>query len=348
MKLKTLAPILIGGLAALIAMNYFGRKPEQRPRYYVALAEVTEHQALRSEWIGAREWTESRPLPPDFIRDRQLLEGRFARRPITKGAPLTELMLWPAGVDSLMMAKLRNEPGMRAVPVKVDDVTGGGGFVQPGNRVDVIATDGKRKAARTILQGVEVLAVNRSDRPGSEIEKKGKGNDVPRYVTLLLSLKQAEIVKAAASAREVTLNLLLGAENAEKMATHGASLDEVLGTPSSANEESRKPTRLASIPPRMPNAPAAGGGPRPDHVVQVFHGNRCEQSEFRKAGGSWSLITSEDKQRAAADAAAAESNDPSAAPVQPNSAEPAPADDASEPASVASNYESASPGGSIE
>lgn len=340
MKLKSLLPILVGGAAALIAMNYFNRKPAAKPRYFVVLADVPEHQAVKPDCIGTREWNDSQPMPADFITDRQMLQARFARRPIEKDSPLTETMLWPVGVDSLMMAKLRTEPDMRAVPVKVDDVTGGGGFVQPGNRVDVIATDSKRKAARTILQGVEVLAVNRSDRPGGEIEKKSKGNDVPRYVTLLLSLKQAEIIKASAAAREVTLNLLLGAENAEKVATSGANLNEILGIPLNEGEDRAKPAPVASIPAPAQRRPAAAqpAGLKVDHVVQVCRGNRSEFAEFRKAGGSWSQISEQEKREAEeklarSDSGAAQCPD-EAAPDSP----PPPAGSAAHQA-VAINYD---------
>ena len=51
---------------------------------------------------------------------------------------------------------------MRAVSVRVDDVVGVGGFILPGNRVDVIAAraTGERAYAETILSNVKVLAVD--------------------------------------------------------------------------------------------------------------------------------------------------------------------------------------------
>ncbi|MEO7775789.1 MAG: Flp pilus assembly protein CpaB, partial [Steroidobacteraceae bacterium] len=55
-------------------------------------------------------------------------------------------------------------PNMRAVSIRVDDVVGVGGFLLPGNRVDVVASherDGKA-FAETILNDVKVLAVDQS------------------------------------------------------------------------------------------------------------------------------------------------------------------------------------------
>lgn len=55
-------------------------------------------------------------------------------------------------------------PGMRAVTVRVDDVTGVAGFVLPGNRVDLLTTrklpNSEVSLTELILQNVKVLAVD--------------------------------------------------------------------------------------------------------------------------------------------------------------------------------------------
>jgi hypothetical protein len=52
-------------------------------------------------------------------------------------------------------------PGMRAVSVRVNDVVSVAGFVQPGTRVDVMATTGSGQTT-TVLENVAVIAVGKS------------------------------------------------------------------------------------------------------------------------------------------------------------------------------------------
>src|SRR5207247_715202 len=55
------------------------------------------------------------------------------------------------------------QPGMKAATVRVNDVEGAGGFVLPGDRVDVMMTRHAEKSAGStdiVLQNVKVLAVD--------------------------------------------------------------------------------------------------------------------------------------------------------------------------------------------
>ena len=80
----------------------------------------------------------------EILADEVLLERRFVTP--GPGSPLAAVLA----------------PEMRAVSVRVDDVVGVGGFILPGNRVDVIAAraTGERAYAETILSNVKVLAVD--------------------------------------------------------------------------------------------------------------------------------------------------------------------------------------------
>lgn len=96
-------------------------------------------------------------------------------------------------------------PHMRAVSVRVNDVSGVGGFLLPGNRVDVLAS---RKAANseavrteTIIQDVKVLAV---DQEASQDKDKPV---VVKAVTLEMTPAQAEIVVKADEEGSLQLSL---------------------------------------------------------------------------------------------------------------------------------------------
>jgi len=93
------------------------------------------------------------------------------------------------GFHTLMALKIPE--GMRAVSVRVNDVTGISGFVAPGTRVDVIAIISAKEVdggqgAFTLLQNIEVLA------SAQEMDIRAAEPTVVNTVTLLVTPAQAE------------------------------------------------------------------------------------------------------------------------------------------------------------
>lgn len=88
------------------------------------------------------------------------------------------------------------EPNKRAISVRVDDVVGVGGFLLPGNRVDVLATKrsnggGNEAKSETILHDLRVLAV---DQTASTDKTQPV---VVRAVTLEMTPEEAEVLVKA-------------------------------------------------------------------------------------------------------------------------------------------------------
>ena len=93
----------------------------------------------------------------------------------------------------------------RAVTIRVDDVIGVGGFLQPGNHVDVIGVrriqGSSEVRARTVMRDVIVLAVDQDISPDGDKPK------VVRAVTLeMLPTSAVKVIKAA---NEGKIHLLL-------------------------------------------------------------------------------------------------------------------------------------------
>jgi Flp pilus assembly protein CpaB len=116
------------------------------------------------------------------LKEREpVLESRLASTDVTVG-----------GVSAVI------KPGMRAVAVKGDKVIGISGFIQPGNRVDVLVTmkdpTTKNEITKMVLSNVLVLAT------GTEIEdsRDGKPRPVDVY-TLEVDPEQAERLGLAAA-----------------------------------------------------------------------------------------------------------------------------------------------------
>jgi pilus assembly protein CpaB len=133
----------------------------------------------------------------------ETLAEAVARTQILKGEPITESKIARAGSSGLMAAII--SPGMRAVTQRVTPETASGGFILPGDRVDVLYTDGGRDGGartRTIFENVRVLAVNALYQETPESPYVEGVN-----VTLEFSPEDAEAFVTARSAGAVSLAL---------------------------------------------------------------------------------------------------------------------------------------------
>lgn len=90
------------------------------------------------------------------------LDGAVAKTTFVAGEPIIEEKIVRAGSAGLMAAIMT--PGKRALGLRVNAETSSGGFILPGDHVDVIYTaedrETRKRVIRTILEDVRVLAVN--------------------------------------------------------------------------------------------------------------------------------------------------------------------------------------------
>ncbi|HEV2364276.1 MAG TPA: Flp pilus assembly protein CpaB [Caulobacteraceae bacterium] len=101
----------------------------------------------------------------------QALSGAVVREAMVKGEPILKDKVVRPGQGGFMSVIL--DPGMRAISIPVSAETGAGGFIQPGDRVDVIQTgaDPNQKSgaliSQTVLSNVRVLAVDQTTTPAA-------------------------------------------------------------------------------------------------------------------------------------------------------------------------------------
>lgn len=131
-------------------------------------------------------------LPTGAYTDLTDVEGKVSTTSIARGEVLVAERFAEHGRGSTLAALVA--PNMRAVTVRVDDVIGVGGFLLPGNKVDVLAARrdrNQRATSETILTNIKVLAV---DQTAATEENEPV---IVRAVTLEMTPKEAEkIVKA--------------------------------------------------------------------------------------------------------------------------------------------------------
>lgn len=153
----------------------------------------------------------------DDDTDRSSLEeplyDMVVRRTILAGEPITEAKLFSREGASFLSGMLT--PGMRAVAIKVQDVSGVAGFIMPGDRVDVIVSlkwkiDSETRkigapftehTSETIVQNARVMGIDQAFDDFEENVAKAKA------VTLEVTPKQAEIIALAESKGVLSLAL---------------------------------------------------------------------------------------------------------------------------------------------
>jgi pilus assembly protein CpaB len=225
-QIVVLALAILAAFGALFGVRLFLNRPDapaaanQEPEVQVLVAarDLPIGTALTAGDVAWRPWTKA-AVAPTFIvstsnpQGREDIAGGVVRTAMVAGEPIVTDRVVKPGDRGFMAAVLR--PGYRAVGLKVTPETATGGFVMPGDHVDVILTrqvdtpapGGSRKETRvaTLLADVPVLAVGDKFR-----RPEGSANPEPikaESVTLELSADDAEVLMQGQQIGELSLSL---------------------------------------------------------------------------------------------------------------------------------------------
>lgn len=175
----------------------------------VASSDIPWGTPLTEETIRVVPYPEE-SVPLGHFTDRKSLKGRVILANLKKHEAILDSKLAPidlktGGVVAVM------DPNKRAMAVKVNEVVGLPGFVQPGDRVDIMGTFEKPNAKRgqnesitkVILENILVLAT------GTQMERRqGEDELVPvKVITLEVTLEEAEKLAMAENGGKLRLAL---------------------------------------------------------------------------------------------------------------------------------------------
>jgi pilus assembly protein CpaB len=161
-----------------------------------------------------------------FGKIGDLLNGgrRVVLAAVEPNEPVLALKVTGPGQRATLSALVK--PGMKAVTIRVNDVDGVGGFVLPGDRVDVALTRQIDKTSATtevVLQDARVLAVDQT------ADERATKASVPKSVTLEVDTLAAQKLSLAATVGSLSL-LLRQAGDTSDAKTRKITLKD-LGTP---------------------------------------------------------------------------------------------------------------------
>ena len=156
--------------------------------------------------------------------------GRFLLRPMAKGEPILQSAVSKPGSRPSLAGSLSGTTS--AVTIRVDEVQGVAGFIQPDDRVDVLLTrrsierqavGSARAYTDILLQNVKVLAVDQRFN-------RSTSNKPARAVTLAVDQVQAQKLVLAANVGSLSLTLKNNAATSSE-APRRIGLDDLPSSP---------------------------------------------------------------------------------------------------------------------
>jgi pilus assembly protein CpaB len=265
--------IVLGGVAAILARNWLvshtQASTEAAGTIVVAAAPLPFGTPLTSQNITEIAWSAAALPEGAFTSTRDLLKDgkRMALASIARNEPILRdkitLPNQPATLSSVL------DPGKRAVTVRVDDVRGVAGFIQPGDRVDVvlIRTEAESRSNESysdvILQSAKVLAIDQVT--GERTERA----TIAKAVTLEVAPEDAQKILLASNIGRLSLILRQPAE------ANAGSLRRV--TERDLHETAPPPPQPVVVP-AVAQAPAPPPPSRTRHIT-IYFGLKAQEFE---------------------------------------------------------------------
>ncbi|WP_420585316.1 Flp pilus assembly protein CpaB [Ruegeria sp.] len=254
MRIKSLMMTILGvglaGGAVMLAQDQMSRSQAQANTGIVRVVAVAEAIPFGTPIEGYKlttiEWPAESVPAGVFTSFDQVLpqngsEPRRAKRALTQGELLLASKVSDFGEKVTIVQTLGENN--RAMAINVDAQTGVGGFVTPGDFVDIVLTRGKNDSLRavTILQNIRVIGVDQT--ADEELDQPG----IARTVTVEVSPEQGQRLALAQKAGQLSLSL------------RSLQIEE---------DKPLEAIRLSDI--MLENSPVEDGAPKP--VVKVRRG----------------------------------------------------------------------------
>jgi len=260
----------------------------------VALQDVSEGRSIEPSSVTVAQWPAG-TVPAGAFSSVDSVVGRVTRIDVFKGEVIVPGRLAPNGTGPGLQVKIT--PGKRAIAVRIDDVAGISGMIQPNSRVDVMVTirDDKsgQQVSKLFMSNMRVLSVGTI----SQVSSDNRPISAP---TATLEVTPVEAERLAIAQGEGRIQLVLrGYGDPDSIKTDGAKSADVLAQLRTApvakvSTPSSMPARHARAPEPQVQAPVpvvvqqsvpvAPPKPKtPDTLaVQIFKGDKQDTKKFAK------------------------------------------------------------------
>jgi pilus assembly protein CpaB len=263
--------LVAGGGLAFGTYDYLQNVPVKTvtvptKRVVVANADLSLGSELRPDDLKTIEWPASN-VPEGSFEDSKALLGRGLIASIVRHEPILPGKLASkeagSGLPPIIPA------GKRAMSVRVNEVIGVAGYVLPGTRVDVVATQNPSNRAedmtsKVVLSNVEVLTA------GTRLEHDSKENKPMQVtvVTLLVTPDEAERLTLASTEGKIQL-ALRNPLDLESPETAGVRPGMLMGN---VQQRPAPSARRAAAP--APRSAPVYSAPAPAPTVEIIRGDK--------------------------------------------------------------------------
>jgi len=272
--------LMIGGLALAVGLlvsytvyDQLRKKSagdQQFVQVVVAANDIQIGSKLSDRDVRLAVFPQASVPPGAFARVSQVRD-RGVILPIARGDFVLPDKLADANAGAGLPALI--PPGMRAVSVRVNDVVSVAGFVQPGTRVDVLATGihgAGENETTTVLENVAVIAVGRSllDRMTGDVGNAG-------VITLLVSPDDAQRLTLASQEGRIQLALRNPLDTRKESLSPTKTSALLPGAPAGAPAEPRPKVRKLA-------EKVAPPPPPPPYQVEMIRGGKRDETKFKQ------------------------------------------------------------------
>lgn len=210
------------GAYKLLAANSSGGKMATQS-VVVASRDIPEGSTIDRIALTTKQYPVT-AVPAGAFSSLDSVTGRVTRVAVFNGEAIVPGRLAPVGSGPGLELKI--PAGQRAMAVRINDVAGISGLLQPGSRVDVLVTikeeNSEKQIAKLFMSNMLVLSV------GTEVQRdaSGKPNNATT-VTLGVTPEEAERLAIAMNSGAIQL-VLRGYGDPDSVRTKGATSSDVL------------------------------------------------------------------------------------------------------------------------
>lgn len=165
----------------------------------VSSVEIKENTEIKADMVKVINIAEN-AITPNAVTKLDDVVGEIATRNIYVGEQIIALELAKPG-ESTQKLSYMVEAGKRAISIKVDEVSGISGLVEPGNKVDIVVVYDESSKSEIVLEDILVLST------GQKIDSEETSKSI--YETVTLSLEPTQILRLRAAEAKGKLTMAL-------------------------------------------------------------------------------------------------------------------------------------------
>jgi pilus assembly protein CpaB len=249
----------------------------------VANRDIPEGVAIDRIALSTAQWP-VQAVPVGAFSSIDSVAGRVVRVAVFNGEPIVPGRLAPVGSGAGLETKI--PAGQRAMAIRINDVAGISGLLQPNSRVDVLVTireeNADKQVAKLFMSNMLVLSV------GTEVQRDAQGKPI-QAATVTLAVTPDEAERLAIAMNTGTLQLVLrGYGDPDSIRTKGATSGDVLTQLRGTSVVVPSPQKSAPpkivyrpLPAPKPEPKKEAPPPPPDSArVDVYRAGKAVQQKF--------------------------------------------------------------------